>query len=464
MRLLRIVALVALCLAFTPAPASAVTGFDSAYSGESAFVTIFPGETQSFQVFFSNTGTVAWTKGTDTQVDLAGCLEDKVTCNAQDPSESTWNSGWLSTIRYATHTQAIVSTGSLGTFAYNIKAPANATGTHRFNGDLVLAKSGERIHPQGYYQDATVDATGSIAVPTPTPTPGSTPSPAATPRRTPRPTPTPTPTLGTLSVNGGLTASGCPGEDFVTTFEGAGLAPNTTYQLTRTQTAPTPQAPGTLAEVTTDSEGTFIQGVTTNGAPAPSTYTVVVTLEGTPKTNSVEITFVCDVLRAEPGVFDPDMTDTVAAAWQEDNTLRLSKDAPTPTNSSAGAEITVNHNHFTGAVTELGFDYSSEEGWCGAGAPRFNVYTEADFSDYWAFGCTSGMHTDLGNGWIRVRFDLATDGFHIAAGVKEALSEPATALEIIFDEGTDVGPGFAVLDNIDVNGVLITDSSGSPMP
>ena len=172
MKLLRIVALVALCLAYAPAPALAVTGYDSAYSGESAFVTLNPGETAAFQVFFSNTGTVAWTKGSDTEVDLAACLSDKVTCNAQDPSDTPWNNGWISNTRYATHTQAIVSTGSIATFAYNIKAPSSATGTYRFNGDLVLAKTGERIHPQGYYQDATIAAVGNIPLPTPTPSTG----------------------------------------------------------------------------------------------------------------------------------------------------------------------------------------------------------------------------------------------------------------------------------------------------
>jgi len=181
MRLVRILALIALCLAFTPTSALAVTGYDSAYSGESAFVMIDAGQTQSFQVFFSNTGTTTWAKGTATEVDLAACLADKVTCNAQDSTDSTWNSGWLSATRYATATQASVAPGSLATFAYNIKAPADATGTHRFNGDLVVASSGARIHPEGYYQDATVNAVGSVTGPTPTPTPGSTPFPSAPP-------------------------------------------------------------------------------------------------------------------------------------------------------------------------------------------------------------------------------------------------------------------------------------------
>src|SRR4029079_18869786 len=151
-----------------------------------------PGQTLQFEVFFSNTGTLTWTKGGDTQVDLAACLADKVTCPAQDPSESTWNSGWLSTTRYATTTQATVAPGTLATFAYNIKAPSNAgAGVYRFNGDLVVSTSGARIPPEGYYQDAEIQATGNVPVPTPTPTPGSTPFPSAPPSQAPTPTPTP---------------------------------------------------------------------------------------------------------------------------------------------------------------------------------------------------------------------------------------------------------------------------------
>jgi uncharacterized repeat protein (TIGR01451 family) len=169
MRFVGIIALVALCLAYTPAPALAVTGFDSAYASESAFVNISPGETRAFQVFFVNTGSLSWVKGTATQVDLAACLEDKVTCNAQDASEAGWNAGWLSATRYATTTQLAVAPGSIATFSYNIKAPADATAsTHRFNGDLVVASSGTRIHPDGYYQQATVPAIGSTG-PTTTP-------------------------------------------------------------------------------------------------------------------------------------------------------------------------------------------------------------------------------------------------------------------------------------------------------
>src|SRR5438093_4878756 len=161
-------AITAAALAFSmmaaAVPAAAVTGYDSAYAGESAFVNITGGQTQNFQVFFANVGTSSWQKGTATQVDLAACLEDKVTCNAQDASEATWNSGWLSAVRYATTTQTVTPPGSLGTFSYNITAPVGvAAGIYHFNGDVVLSSTGERIHPEGYFQDATTGVSAGAA-------------------------------------------------------------------------------------------------------------------------------------------------------------------------------------------------------------------------------------------------------------------------------------------------------------
>jgi uncharacterized protein YraI len=125
-------------------PAAAVSGYDSQYNSESAFVNISPGQTQNFQVFFINAGTTTWTRGTGTQVDLAACLEDKVTCNAQDATEAGWNTAWLSSTRYATTSNTSVAPGGVGTFSYNITAPAGAqNGIYRFNGDLVLSTTGE---------------------------------------------------------------------------------------------------------------------------------------------------------------------------------------------------------------------------------------------------------------------------------------------------------------------------------
>lgn len=136
---------------------SGAAGFDSAYAGEGSFLTLRPGQSGTFTVFFWNIGTTSWTKGTATQVDLAACLDDKVTCNAQDAAESAFNFGWPSATRYATATQNSVAPGQIGSFTWNVTVPLGATSrTYRFNGDLVLSTTGQRIHPGGYYQDVTV--------------------------------------------------------------------------------------------------------------------------------------------------------------------------------------------------------------------------------------------------------------------------------------------------------------------
>ncbi len=144
---------------------AAVPGYDSAYAGESAFLNLAPGQTGTFTVFFANTGSTSWVRGTASQVDLAACLENKTTCNAQDASEAPFNSGWLSAVRYTTHTQTTVAPGQIGTFTYNVTVPAGTTsGTYRFNGALVLSATGADIHNEGYYQDVTVRApTGAAA-------------------------------------------------------------------------------------------------------------------------------------------------------------------------------------------------------------------------------------------------------------------------------------------------------------
>jgi len=158
-------AALALSMLALAVPAGAVSGYDSAYASESAFLNFTPGQTQSFQVIFVNTGTTTWTRGTASQVDLAACLDDKTTCNSQDSAEAAWNnSQWISAVRYATTTQTSVAPGSFATFSYNVTAPTTAAaGTYRFNGDLVLSTTGEKIHPEGYYQDATITAGGAAS-------------------------------------------------------------------------------------------------------------------------------------------------------------------------------------------------------------------------------------------------------------------------------------------------------------
>jgi len=159
---------VVLSVSFTLPVASpaAAAAFDSAFAGESAFLTLAPGQTGSFTVFFQNTGTMAWVRGTDAQVDLAACRDDQVTCDAQDPAEATFNPGtWKSASRYATHTQSTVAAGGIATFTYDVRVPLTAAaGVRRFGGDLVIAATGRPIRQEGYYHDLRVTGTSCGSV------------------------------------------------------------------------------------------------------------------------------------------------------------------------------------------------------------------------------------------------------------------------------------------------------------
>jgi len=147
-----------LTLGLTAGRAQAAAGYDSSYQFESAFLNLAPGDSGTFAVFFANTGSTAWVKGTASQVNLAICDATKVFCNVTGPNQA-FASGWLSAIAYATHTKDVVTPGDFSPFSYTVKVPTGqATGTYRFNGDLVVATTAERIHPEGYYQDATVTA------------------------------------------------------------------------------------------------------------------------------------------------------------------------------------------------------------------------------------------------------------------------------------------------------------------
>ncbi len=146
-----------------PAPAAAAA-YDSSYQFESAFLSLNAGDSGTFSVFFANTGTTSWVKGTSSQVNLATCLDDKTTCNVA-PEEAAFASGWLSATAYATHTKDTVVPGDFSAFTYNIKVPAaQAAGTFRFNGDLVVSSTLAKVHPEGYYQDAKVGGAAAAGI------------------------------------------------------------------------------------------------------------------------------------------------------------------------------------------------------------------------------------------------------------------------------------------------------------
>jgi hypothetical protein len=179
-----------------------------------------------------------------------------------------------------------------------------------------------------------------------------------------------------------------------------------------------------------------------------------------------------DKFKVDPGVFVGKAGDCgtgypaghkiVGAAWVKDmglpdtkgndsEGLFLSKNGPTADCSAAGASL----KGVKGiTLTEIGFDIRNG-GHCGAGAPRFNVVATDGF--HFVGGCANGTQTPNTPqaGWTRVRINPQNPAQAfppIAPGAK------IVSIDIVFDEGVDTGPdfsGFAELDNIDVNGVLV---------
>jgi hypothetical protein len=168
--------------------------------------------------------------------------------------------------------------------------------------------------------------------------------------------------------------------------------------------------------------------------------------------------------KAKPWTYDPGDTGLAGSAWVtqvglpdaggSNHALFLSKNTATAVWASGGATIELPEST---VLTELGFDYRND-GHCGAGAPRFNVYTGE--GQYYFVGCSYGIHTPVPDNpdWTRVRFTANAD-FYPANANTPAWDGSAvvTGIDIVFDEGTDVGngTGFAYLDNINVNGTLI---------
>ena len=138
--------------------------------------------------------------------------------------------------------------------------------------------------------------------------------------------------------------------------------------------------------------------------------------------------------------------------------LLLAKTGPTTNVASAGATL----KGVKGVVvSELGYDIRKpgvaslladdpRGSHCGAGAPRFNVTTDTGTL---FIGCNSppAVVTAAGIGWLRLRWEVG--------------ALPVKSIDIVFDEGQDTGPdnfGMAILDNIDVNGVLVGRGPDKP--
>jgi hypothetical protein len=143
--------------------------------------------------------------------------------------------------------------------------------------------------------------------------------------------------------------------------------------------------------------------------------------------------------------------------------LLLNKNGTTADCSSSGATIEGVKGMVVTSTFEVGYDYRNG-GHCGAGAPRFNIDTNVGSS--FVGGCSNGTQTPAPQDplqWTRVRINLSNPAQSFPA---IPVGSTVKSITLIFDEGTDTatndtqGVGLAVLDNIFINGVLITREQG----
>ncbi|HXG51770.1 MAG TPA: hypothetical protein VNN77_10235 [candidate division Zixibacteria bacterium] len=147
------------------------------------------------------------------------------------------------------------------------------------------------------------------------------------------------------------------------------------------------------------------------------------------------------------GSFTPGGGPAARARWEKvggDWQLHLEKNVPTTEFAAAGAQLSPVIGLSTTGLT-LGF--TVESGWCGAGAPRFNV--RLTNGDLIFLGCFYGND---GSG------NVSFTGGGNYGGQVLPLGEIVESISIIFDEGNDVGPGFVYLDDIFVS----TETAGAP--
>ena len=175
--------------------------------------------------------------------------------------------------------------------------------------------------------------------------------------------------------------------------------------------------------------------------------------------------------------FDPTKTNHVAAAWvkglgETDASgpnnfgVLVSKSTETAANASSGVVITGAEGIVLSDPSVLGFDIR-DGSHCGAGAPRFNVVTMDGVLHFLGCQAATTVTTSDGGpavepGWTRKKLtpsDLNQAYPAIPTGGISA-SNTVSSIAIVFDEGTDQGVGFAILDNININGVFLGRPGG----
>jgi hypothetical protein len=137
--------------------------------------------------------------------------------------------------------------------------------------------------------------------------------------------------------------------------------------------------------------------------------------------------------------------------------LVLAKNVDTSVAAAGLAAINGLEGKTVTANAEFGYSFR-DDGHCGAGAPRFNVtVTDGTNETTYTVGCanpattTSSVNADwTAKTWTPTNFFLL-DADPVPAPL---VGSEIVSVVLVFDEGTDVGPGEAILDDISFNNLV----------
>jgi hypothetical protein len=200
------------------------------------------------------------------------------------------------------------------------------------------------------------------------------------------------------------------------------------------------------------------------------TYSCVLQIKGGNSVKNIEIVLVVGTsqtsgggddekegAQVRPFSFDPGARGTASAAWQNgagalqskydpgNQGLVLMKRRSAPETALAGAIV---KGAAGSRISTLGFDVRTDSE-CSAQAPQFVVITSDNVVH--TAGCTNGSSQTLSvGGWKRVTFNTAN-----RAQVTPAIPPGMTVKTVVLAMDQVARNGFAVLDNINLNGLYI---------
>lgn len=152
-------------------------------------------------------------------------------------------------------------------------------------------------------------------------------------------------------------------------------------------------------------------------------------------------------------------TTSTATAFGDpgDFGLVLAKNVETTVVAAALGLVLGQEGQVVTPSTTFGYSYRND-GWCGAGAPRFNVQV-SDGSDEatYAAGCANLATTEspVNADWTAKTWTPSNFSFLNGDPAVPLVGSEIVSIVIVFDEGIEVGPGEAILDDIRVDELVV---------